>query len=126
VPSRKFILIVEDDPNLRRLYRLALVFDGFEVQEAVDGIDALRAIDDRQPDLVLLDLELPRLSGHSVYQEIAAHAVTRHIPVVVVTATEIDPATVDVACVLQKPVMPDELLATVRRCLAAGAPAAGS
>jgi two-component system response regulator MprA len=126
VGSQKFILIVEDDPDLRRLYRLTLVFDGFEVQEAVDGIDALRAIDERPPDLVLLDLDLPRLSGHSVYQEIAAHALTRHIPVVIVTATDIDPTTLDVACVLHKPVMPDELLVAVRKCLGAGAPTVGS
>lgn len=115
------ILVIEDDSDLRRMYRLTLAFDGFQVEEAVDGIDALRVLEQISPDLVLLDLELPKLSGLSVQQEIAAHAATRHIPIVIVTALDIDLSSINVACVLRKPVTPERLVTTVRSCLESGA-----
>lgn len=121
VRNRKTILVVEDDPDLRRLYRLTLAFDGFEVQEAADGIDALRALEQIAPDLVILDLDLPKLGGLSVQQEIASHALTRHIPIVIVTALDIDLGHLDVPCVLRKPITPEQLVTTVRNCLASGA-----
>jgi DNA-binding response OmpR family regulator len=114
------ILIVEDDADLRRLYRLTLALGGFQVQEAADGLEALHLIDLSPPDLVVLDLVLPTVSGFTVQQEIAAHAHTRSIPIVVVTGSE---STLDeVPCLLRKPVDPDRLLEVVRTCLAAGAP----
>lgn len=119
---RRVILIVEDDADLRRLYRTALTLDGFDVEEAADGVDALRRVDHRRPDLVVLDIGLPAINGVAVQQEIAAHAYTRQIPVLVVTGTTMNLDHLDVACVLRKPVEPDELLRMVRRCLAAGAP----
>ena len=119
---RRIILIVEDDADLRRLYRTALALEGFDVDEAADGFDALRRIDHRRPDLVVLDIGLPAVSGVAVREEIAAHAYTRHIPVVIVTGTTVNFDHLDVACVLRKPVEPSDLLKTVRSCLAAGAP----
>jgi DNA-binding response OmpR family regulator len=53
----------------------------------------------------------------SVQQELAARTLTSRIPIVIVTGSDIDPSTLDVACVLRKPVMPDELVSTVKRCL---------
>ena len=122
--TRLIILVVEDDVGLRRLYRTALTLAGFEIDEAGDGLDALRRIDHRRPDLVVLDIGLPALSGLAVQQEIAAHAYTRQIPVVVVTGSAMNLEHLDVACVLRKPVEPEELVNTVRKCLAAGAPGA--
>jgi two-component system response regulator MprA len=119
---RHVILVVEDDADLRRLYRTALTLDGFDVDEAADGLDALRRIDYRRPDLVVLDIGLPALSGVAVQQEIAAQAYTSRIPVVIVTGTALNLDHLDVACVLRKPVEPSELLKTVRSCLAAAAP----
>ena len=121
VGNRQVILIVEDDADLRRVWRLALQLEGFEVEEAGDGIMALRRLDNHPPDLVVLDLGLPALGGLSVQQEIAAHAVTRDIPVVIVTGSPDDLSNVDVRCVLRKPIGPDQLVMTVRRCLQAGA-----
>ena len=83
--ERQTILVVEDDEDLRRLFRTALMLAGFDVMEAGDGLEALLRIDQSPPDLVVLDLVLPRLSGIAVQQEIAAQAVTRDIPVVVIT-----------------------------------------
>lgn len=118
VPLRKSILVVEDDADLRRLFRTALVIEGFGVKEAVDGLDALRKLDEYPPDLVVLDLGLPVIDGFSVHADIASRASTRHLPVVVVTGSYIDLETLGVACVLRKPVDPDTLVATVRKCLA--------
>jgi DNA-binding response OmpR family regulator len=113
----KRILIVEDNADLRRLFRTALSLAGYEVEEAGDGLEALHQIENRPPDLVVLDLVLRSLDGMSVQQELAARTLTSRIPIVIVTGSDIDPSTLDVACVLRKPVMPDELVSTVKRCL---------
>jgi CheY-like chemotaxis protein len=118
VPPRRNILVVEDDADLRRMFRQALSFGGFEVQEAGDGLSALRAIDERPPDGLVLDLGLPLIDGQTVRREIAARPSTRHIPVIVVTGQPGDHAALDAACVLRKPVTPDDLVATVQRCVA--------
>ena len=117
---RKKILVVEDDEDLRRLFRTALSLDGFDVIEAGDGMEALRWIDHSPPDLVILDLLLPRLSGLVVQQEIAAQAVTREIPIVVITGSTIPEHEMNVACFLRKPIAPDQLITAVRNCLASG------
>ena len=122
----KRILIVEDNADLRRLFRTALSLAGYEVEEAGDGLEALHQIENRPPDLVVLDLILRSLDGVSVQQELAARTLTSRIPVVIVTGSDIDLSTLDVACVLRKPVMPDELVSTVKRCLRSGAPASGA
>lgn len=120
------ILVVEDDPALRRMFRVALTFGGFRVQEAADGMEAIRRIDSDQPDLVVLDLGLPALDGLAVHQDISAQAHTRHIPVVIVTGSGANLDHLDVPCVLRKPITPDRLVEAVRSCLASGAPAVGS
>lgn len=114
------ILVVEDDNDLRSVWKLALQLDGFDVEEAGDGITALRRLEEREPDLVVLDLGLPLLDGMSVQQEIAAQLVTRAIPIVIVTGSSEDLSHVDVSCILRKPVGPEQLVATVRRCMKAG------
>ena len=120
--ARRRILIVEDDEDLRSLFRIALTLEGFEVQEAGDGLEALRQIDHSPPDLVLLDLGLPLVSGTVVQQEIATHVFTRNIPVVIITASARDLSDLHVKCVLRKPITPEELVRTVHSCLADGVP----
>lgn len=124
--KRQTILIVEDDEDLRRLFRTALTLDGYHVVEASNGIEALQRIDQAPPDLVVLDLLLPGVSGLVVHQEIAAQALTRHIPIVVITGSPLADASMKVACFLRKPVDPDRLVESVRTCLSEGAPGAGS
>jgi two-component system sensor histidine kinase/response regulator len=121
---RQTILVVEDDEDLRRLFRTALALAAYDVIEAGDGLEALRWIDQSPPDLVVLDLLLPRISGMVVQQEIAAQAVTRQIPIVVITGSTMAAEEFDVACFLRKPVSPDQLIDTVRSCLAVGAKSA--
>ncbi len=111
------ILIVEDDEALRRMYRTALRMAGYEIQQAADGLHALHLIDLEPPDLVVLDLNLPMVSGFVVQQDIAARAHTRHIPIIIVTGTNENIDQLGLPCVLRKPVQPDDLVAAVRKCL---------
>lgn len=118
--SRRYtILVVEDDADLRGMFRAALALAGFDVRDAADGWEALRRVDIALPDLIVLDLGLPGVNGQGVLAELSAQAHTRAIPVVVVTASSDPLQGFQVDCVLRKPVDPDELLRAVRRCLAA-------
>ena len=115
--SRK-ILIVEDDPQLRELYRNALRTAGYGVAAVEDGADALRRIEHSKPALVVLDLALPRVDGRDVHRELKARPDTRDIPVIVVSGT--DMADVDAkqfAHVLRKPCDPDRLVDAVDQCM---------
>jgi CheY-like chemotaxis protein len=122
----KRILIVDDDADLRRMFRTVLSMAGYDVAEAGDGVEALRLVENQAPDLIVLDLILRALDGVSVQQELAARSFTARIPIVVVTGSTIDTTDLNVACVLHKPVMPDELVKTVQQCLAVAANAAGA
>jgi len=110
------ILIVEDDADLRRMFRQTLTVHGFDVEDTGDGADALRRIEQRPPDLVVLELALPTLSGLAVREEMAAHPQTRHIPIVVVTGMT-NLYHLHLPCVLHKPVSPESLLRAIRQCL---------
>ena len=112
------ILIVEDDSSLRTFYQSALAIAGYRVVTAQDGIDALWRIENELPDLVVLDLNLPRLGGRDVKAELKAHAETRHVPIMVVTGAErSDLAPADVVCHLRKPVTAEQLIEAVQTCL---------
>jgi CheY-like chemotaxis protein len=119
--QQRSILIVEDDYELRCMFRYALGVAGYSIREASDGIQALRQLELEQPDLIILDLGLPLLSGLDVQAEIAAHATTRDIPVVIVTGSNAHLDGVRVDCVLRKPVSPEHVKAVVARCFAAHA-----
>ena len=111
------VLIVEDDPALRELYRWALRAAGFAVVAVSDGLEALRHLESAKPDAVVLDLNLPHVSGRDVQQELNASPETRHIPIIVVSGDETDQLNLDdFTCVLRKPISTDELVAAVRRC----------
>ena len=84
-PGKRTVLLVEDDHALREMYRATLASAGFSVVAVEDGIDALRYMDGHTPNLVVLDLGLPRLGGEDVRRELASRPDTRDIPIVVVT-----------------------------------------
>ena len=112
------VLIVEDDPELRALYRAMLQMEGFAVVAVEDGIDALRHIEVDPPDALVLDLGLPRLGGRDVHREIASRTEMRDIPIVIVTGEPIDDLDPkDFACILRKPIDPQSLVSAVRDCL---------
>ena len=118
--AQEAILIVEDDEDLRRLFRTTLTLAGYAVFEADNGFDALLRIDHSPPDLLVLDLMLPNISGLVVQQELAAQNHTSRIPIIVVTGSATELTDLKVACVLRKPIAPDELVSSVRNCLAKG------
>jgi DNA-binding response OmpR family regulator len=108
---------VEDDNDLRRMYRLALSLAGYDVIEANSGYAALQRLDANRPDLIVLDLLLPGYDGLTVHREIAAQAHSRQVPIVVVTGSDIDVSELPVARKLRKPVGEAVLVQTVRDCL---------
>ena len=113
----KTVLIVEDDHELRRLFGQVLALEGFEVKEARGGLEAVRMVDSDRPDIVILDLVMPGIDGFAVRKELAAQVHTRRIPIVVVTGLTDSLQSLDVPCILRKPITSDEVVAAVRQCL---------
>lgn len=112
------VLVVEDDPELRELFREALSANRYRVSVASDGLAALQAIDQAEPDVVVLDLGLPCVSGWDVYRELRSPSTTADPLIVVVTASEPqDIRPPDVAAFLHKPVDPLVLVDTVAAIL---------
>src|SRR5688572_17238204 len=108
------ILIVEDDRSLRDFYRTVLRSAGYEVVAVEDGLDALRVVDSRLPNAIVLDLALPRVRGQEVQRELRSRAETRRIPIIVVTGTDTaDLNESDVVTVLRKPVEATRLIEAV-------------
>lgn len=115
--GRHRILVVDDDPLFRELYRTALRFEGFEVSTASDGVAALRSIEQSPPSLVILDVNMPCLDGWGVLKALSGNDSTCNIPVVVVTASDVLHATAQAVAILSKPFVLDELLPVIRQQL---------
>jgi CheY-like chemotaxis protein len=84
--SRSKVLLVEDSKFLRIANERALAKAGYEVSTAADGEEALRVAIDKLPDIILLDMLLPKLSGPEVLQALKGNPATQAIPVVVVSS----------------------------------------
>ena len=78
----KHILIVDDEPRMRRFVRMNLELEQFQVSEASDGLEAIRKVRDEMPDLVVLDVEMPKLDGFETLREIRR---TAPVPVIMLT-----------------------------------------
>jgi CheY-like chemotaxis protein len=85
--GRGLALVADDDADMRGLLRLLMEDEGFEVESASDGEEALRMARARPPDVCVFDVVMPRLRGHEVLRALREDSSTRHIPVVLVTAT---------------------------------------
>src|SRR5271163_4038066 len=86
VPANSKVLLVEDSKFLRIANERALSKAGFQVAAAADGEEALRVANDQLPDIILLDMLLPKLSGPEVLKALKANPATRAIPVIVLTS----------------------------------------
>jgi DNA-binding response OmpR family regulator len=84
--SDKYILVVDDDPDLVETVALMLESKGCEVGRAYDGIEGEESIKERRPDLVVLDIMMPRKDGYVLCAELKANEKTRNIPIVLLTA----------------------------------------
>ncbi|MCC6349886.1 MAG: response regulator [Candidatus Eisenbacteria bacterium] len=80
------ILIVDDEPDLRSVLRFGLEAERFEVIEAADGEEGLKLACDQLPDLIVLDLMLPRMDGYKVCRALKFDDRYRHIPVIILSA----------------------------------------
>lgn len=85
-PCAGVVLVVDDEPAIRLVCRLNLQTAGFETIEAPDGETALDLARSERPDLILLDIMLPKADGFTVAKELVAAAETREIPIVFITA----------------------------------------
>ena len=118
--ARERILIVEDEPAVREALRRSLAFEGYDTQDAVDGLDALARIEAYAPDLVVLDVQMPRMDGLTAARRIRASGST--VPILMLTArdtvgdrvTGLDAGADDY---LVKPFELDELFARIRALL---------
>jgi len=84
--SKKYVLVVDDDPDLVETVGMMLESKGCEVGRAYDGVEAEESIKMRRPDLIVLDVMMPRKDGYVLCAELKADAKTRDIPVVLLTA----------------------------------------
>ena len=120
--AKPLILLVEDHPELRRLYAQQLELSGFDVIEAANGADAITHTAEHRPDVVLMDLSLPVLDGWEATRRLKTDHRTAHIPVVALTAHdgsgELQRAT-RAGCdwFVPKPCPPDALVVEIRRVL---------
>jgi CheY-like chemotaxis protein len=114
------VLVVDDDDVIRQLITVNLELEGFEVATAIDGQDCLDKVKDVRPDVVTLDIMMPRLDGWEAASRLRADPETADIKVVLLSARaqEADLARgsrIGVDAYLTKPFDPDELIEVVRR-----------
>ena len=124
IPSRKqpLVLLAEDFEDARELYRDYLQFSGFDVETANNGRDAITRAVELQPDLILMDASMPVLDGWQATRELKANPITRHIPILALTAHAFDDARREARAVgcdgfVTKPCLPDDLVTKVRAAL---------
>jgi DNA-binding response OmpR family regulator len=83
---KKYVLIVDDDPDLVETVGMMLEAKGYEVGKAYDGVEGEEAIKQRRPDLLVLDVMMPRKDGYKLCAELKANSATRDIPIILLTA----------------------------------------
>src|SRR5258708_22501074 len=120
--AKPLVLVVEDEAALATMLRYNLEKQGFRVDEAADGQEALNRINELRPDLVLLDWMLPVMSGIEVCRQIRRRHETRDLPVIMVTARTEDQDAVrglntGADDYITKPVNMEALLARMRSLL---------
>jgi DNA-binding response OmpR family regulator len=79
------IAIIEDDPVINQMYRMKFEADGFEVELADNGSRGVALVETFQPDIILLDLQMPQMGGAEALTEIRKHDWGKHIPVIILT-----------------------------------------
>lgn len=121
--AKKKILFVEDEAELIMLMKTRLEANGYEVVSAMDGEEGLKKVYEEKPDLVLLDLIMPKMNGLEVCRRLKNDPATKDIPVLVVTAAGLKD--LDEQCksacadgYVKKPYDPQELLNKIKSALA--------
>ena len=118
----KRILVVEDQPDNRKIIRDVFARTGYEIIETENGEEALAAIAKARPDLILMDIQLPIMDGYTATRRIKADPALRSIPIIAVTSYALsgeEKKAREAGCddYIPKPYSPRELLAKVRQYL---------
>ncbi len=125
-PGKKTVLVVDDEADIRRFLSTALIEAGFEVVTASDGFEALEKIEKQTPDLISLDLVMPKKSGVRFYREMSKNKSWANIPVLIVTGharddlgrSDLKELTMSGPGIyLEKPVKPDNYIAAIKKLL---------
>lgn len=119
------VVVAEDERDILELIRFILEFNGFDVVTADNGEEAVQKTLAEKPDLVLLDVRMPRMTGHQACQALKANSKTRGIPIVFLSARgqEADVKyglSLGAVDYILKPFSPEELPDRLRKALAAG------
>lgn len=123
VPTAR-ILVTEDNPLHMKIFKLNLSFQGFTVLEADNGQKGLEMARTHHPDLMLVDLSLPKLDGWQMIEELASAPETSGIPIIVVSARRLERGQphVPIAAFVPKPFDPEALMDLVRATIEARQP----
>ena len=118
----KRILIVEDQEDNRTIVRDVLSTVGYELIEALNGEDGVKLAQSERPDLILMDIQLPKMNGYEATQQIKSIAELKTIPIIAVTSYALSGDEVKARAAgcdgyIAKPFSPRELLAKVRKYL---------
>lgn len=116
------VLVVDDSEDNRDVYAQYLRFSGFRVEMAVDGVEAVEKAASLRPDVIVMDLAMPRLDGWEAARRIKAAPATSHVPIIALTGnadSESKRRTQEAGCsgYLTKPCLPDVLVSEIRRLL---------
>jgi DNA-binding response OmpR family regulator len=122
--SNPVILVVDDEPDVVELIRRSLDDEGFDVLYAYDGLSALDLAEREQPDLILLDLMMPMMSGYEVAEQLKDNPLTAAVPVVCLTSADSLTARArareaGAVGLIMKPFAPSELVQQLRAMLEA-------
>jgi CheY-like chemotaxis protein len=125
------VLVVEDYQDAREMYAAYLTFSGYRVAEATNGVEAIEKTVELMPDIILMDLALPRMDGWEATRRLKENESTRHIPIVALTGHALAghaEGARQAGCdaFVTKPCLPDALLAEIQRMLSARAEGAGA
>ncbi len=116
------VLIVEDNPSQREMIASLLADKGLSITEASDGVEGLAKIRDRCPDLVLLDIVMPKMNGYEFCRQIKSDPKTKNLPIVMCSAKAEDfdrywGMKQGADAYIAKPFHPKELFGTVKQLL---------
>ncbi len=116
------IMTVDDSPSMRMLLRAALTDMGYHVSDAEDGVQALERIDDAAPELVITDINMPRMNGFGLIEALRAQPHRKNLPILVLTTESSDEKkqkarNAGATGWIVKPFNPEKLAAAIRRVL---------
>ncbi len=121
--QRALVLVVEDYQDAREMYAAYLQFSGYDVAEATDGAQAIEKTLELMPDIILMDLALPKMDGWEATRRLKSDERTKHIPIVALTGHALAghaEGARQAGCdsFVTKPCLPDALVAEIERMLA--------